>query len=111
VCKRRRSTSLRRELDQLALANDTTMRSFLLSAPFIVRRDHRIVAAFARKVAAEGWRRCARSMTSRNGKRSDRRISGRRGGEMIRQVDKSHYNIPASGDPEASSRIDMVCNR
>ena len=32
--------------------------------PFIVRRDHRIVAAFARKAAAiEGGPRCARGTT------------------------------------------------
>jgi hypothetical protein len=30
----------------------------IAALPFIVRRDHRIVAAFARKIAAEEWAQC-----------------------------------------------------
>jgi hypothetical protein len=32
--------------------------------PFIVRRDHRIVAAFAKKTLARSTRRCGRGMMS-----------------------------------------------
>ena len=75
--------------------------------PFIVRRDHRIVAAFARKAPAEEWAQ----MRSFN---DESRFTVHTAAEVIvvyppgRQIPLQH---PDTRQSHASSRIGMVCDR
>lgn len=74
--------------------------------PFIVRRDHRIVAAFARKQAAIEWAEM-RSLydesrfTVRYGSGSDLYLSGRRAGHMSRN--RRLVPMPTRARPRAGN--------
>jgi hypothetical protein len=80
--------------------------------PFIVRRDHRIVAAFAKKTLAEEWAQ----MRSWN---DESRFTVHTAAEVrfefqegkVISDPKVPLQHPAVWRPEAASRIDVVRNR
>jgi hypothetical protein len=68
--------------------------------PLIVRRDHRIVAAFARKATAEDWAQMRSWSDESRFTVHTVRVSGWRGGEMDPRGRPIRFNIPMSAHPK-----------